>query len=176
VNPTPDQRDIEALPFSRLAGQFRRSRQGNRIRRPCGDSVVPRWSRFRSELVPAAQIDATIGICPTIEFDMQLEIFKLGIMINSGPFRTYQATSSTFHTVVPIPAILPSRQIFSVKQGNGLPPLRGTLIDLELALSGRSTARGFRLAQSWSPTHLPHEGSFEDHIVGRSSSSLGEMK
>ena len=35
---------------------------------------------FYLDFVAAAQIDPTIGIRPAIEFDMQLEIFKLGIM------------------------------------------------------------------------------------------------
>src|SRR5258706_13303171 len=73
-DPTPDQRDIEGLPFSRLAGHFRRGRQETVY----AAHVVTRWFLdavgFELDLVPDAQINASIGICPTIEFDMQLEI------------------------------------------------------------------------------------------------------
>src|SRR5260370_7048074 len=82
---------------------------------------------FDLNFVSAAQIDATIGICPAIEFDMQFEIFKIGIMDQFRTVsRTYQVSVFNLPNRRACSLHLPASQIFSVEQGNRLPPLRDT--------------------------------------------------
>ena len=88
-DPSSDQRDIKALPFSRLAGQFRRSSQETVY----AAHMVTRWFLdgvgFDLDFVSAAQIDATVGISGAVEFDMQFKIFEFGIV---DQFRTVSRT------------------------------------------------------------------------------------
>jgi hypothetical protein len=39
---------------------------------------------FNLDLVATAQVDATVGVGRTIELDMQLEIFELGVVDDFG--------------------------------------------------------------------------------------------
>src|SRR6516225_9275888 len=71
-----DQRDIKTLPDSGPARQFRRRSQ--ETVHPA--SVVARRFRegivFDLNLVTPAQIHPAIGVRPTVELDVQLEIFE----------------------------------------------------------------------------------------------------
>ena len=76
-DPSPDQRDVETLPFSWLARHFGRR---------CQETVYPAsmmtgWFLdgvgFNLDFISTAQIDAAVGIGWTVELDVQLEILKL---------------------------------------------------------------------------------------------------
>src|SRR6266446_628963 len=126
-DPTPDQCDIEGLPFSWLAGQFRRSRQET----VNAAHVVAGWFLngigFNLDFVPAPQVDAAVGIRGAVEFNMQFEILKFGII---DQFRAVSGTDQV--TVFNLPhgrtwsRHLPSCQIFAIEQWNRPAPFRGT--------------------------------------------------
>src|SRR5260370_5393574 len=124
-DPSPYQSDIEVLPFSGLAGQFWCWGQETVY---SAHVVAGRFFdgiSFDLDLVPAAQVYATVGIRVALEFHMQFEILELGIIdqLRAVP-GTYQAgaldrplgRTGSFHP--------PSRQIFSVEQLSRLAPLR----------------------------------------------------
>src|SRR5262249_3957917 len=114
-----------ALPFSGLAGQLRGSRQETVY----AAHVVTRWFLdgvgFNLNFVPAAQIDTAVGIRGAVEFNMQFEVFELGVVdqLRAVP-GTYQVAAldrplgctGSFHP--------PSRQIFPIEQLSWLTPLR----------------------------------------------------
>ncbi len=124
-DPSPGQRDIEALPFSWLAGQLRRSRQETIH---AAHVVAGRFFDgvgLDLNFVSAAQVDAAVGGRATVKFDMQLEIFELGIV---DQFRTVPGTDQV--AVFNLPhrrtssGHLPPRQVFAIKQGHRLAPFR----------------------------------------------------
>src|SRR5579864_3113316 len=78
------QRDVEALPFSRLARHLGRRRQktvhsAHMMTRRFLDGVS-----LNLDFVATTQIDAAVGVGPTIEFDVQLEILELGVVDKFG--------------------------------------------------------------------------------------------
>src|SRR6266446_5452040 len=83
-DPSPDECDVKALPFSRLAGQFRRSRQETVYATHVVTGRFLDGVGFDLNFIPAAHIDATVGILITLEFHMQFEIFELGIVDQFG--------------------------------------------------------------------------------------------
>src|SRR6266446_7761229 len=69
-DPSTEESDIEALPFSRLAGQFRRSSQETVY---AAHVVAGRFLDgvcFYLDFVPATQIDATVGGGAAVELHM----------------------------------------------------------------------------------------------------------
>src|SRR5260370_40612195 len=73
-DPSTEESDIEALPFSRFAGLLRRRGQetiyaAHVMARRLLDGVC-----FHLDFVPASQINAAVGIRSTVEFNMQFEV------------------------------------------------------------------------------------------------------
>jgi hypothetical protein len=79
-----DERDVEGLPFAGLARKFRCRRE----EAVYASGVVARWLGngigLDLDFVAATQIDAAIGFRAAVELDVQLEIFKFGIVDQFG--------------------------------------------------------------------------------------------
>src|SRR5437867_1356356 len=121
-----NQRNIETLPVSWLARQFGRRSQETVHSAGMMTGRFLDGVGFNLHLVAAAQIHATIGVRRTVELDMQLEIFELGIVDKlCAVSRAYQrsvfdsARARGIWIVHP-----PPREIFSIEQRDSLPPLR----------------------------------------------------
>ena len=81
---SPEQRNIEALPFPWLTGLFGGRGQetihsAGMMARRFLDGVG-----FNLDFVATAQIHAAVGVGRRVELDMQLEIFEVGIVDNLG--------------------------------------------------------------------------------------------
>jgi len=77
-NGSSNKGDIEALPFSGLARQLRRRSKESVHPARMATGGFLRGVGFNLHLVTAPQIHATIGLEPTVKFNMQFEIPKLG--------------------------------------------------------------------------------------------------
>src|SRR5260370_33938900 len=83
-DPSPKQGNIETLPFSRLARHFGRRCQETVHSAGMMTGRFLNGVGFNLDLAATAQVDATLVVGRTIELDMQLEIFELGVVDDFG--------------------------------------------------------------------------------------------
>jgi len=79
-----DQSNVVRLPFAGGAGGLRRRSKETVNTAQASLGWISDGIGFELDFVAAAQIDAAVGVRSAIEFDVQLEVFKFGVVYQFG--------------------------------------------------------------------------------------------
>src|SRR6266446_3118838 len=118
-----------------------------------------------------------LEFAPQLHSTCNLKSSNLESLINSGPFPGLtKLSSSTFHTVVPVPAILHPVRSFPLNKGIGFPHF-GALSRFRAGALWPVHCQGFPSGPVVVPDNIfPTSVPSKTISSGRSSSSLGETK
>ena len=125
-NGAAHERDVKGLPLVGLARQLRCGFEESVNSAGVVAGRLLHRLGFYLHFIAAAQINSAVRVLPDVEFDVQLEIFELGIIDQLGTVsRADQQSIFHFPCWCRVGFVLsPSGQIFAVEQLNGLSPFR----------------------------------------------------